>query len=305
MNRFEKNMGIFKKKLSGFGIEILSAEGKNLVCQGDNFQNCLTLSEVSGFAKIMSDWVEFVPFNFKDMKQLSLDAMNDSSRLSYKIQTKFHDKSVFSAKNVYKHLNPFLKKEGFVPDEKNPEVCIYIEVKRKDKKSFFRVSYFLREWSNVPLAANIDYSRFAVVIENPSLVDEVSDFLRLCRIFNVPLYVVTQNQAFGRILKKAKEITKGIDFETLTVTVSQEFPKGYMLVGFSKLARKNEIDLKKFLASEKQKIALVFGDDKFGLTQGARDKMQQMFRLTPDLKKPLRASHALSYVLGIYSAMKL
>jgi hypothetical protein len=305
MNRFEKDSSVFEKKLAGIGIKIKSAEGKNFVAEGNNFQDCLNLSEVAGFAKIVSSWVEFVPFNFGDMKKLSLDAMNDSARISYAVQTKFHDKSIFSTKNVYKHLNPYLKKEGFKPDETSPEVYLYIEVMRKDKQTFFRVSYFLSEWRNIPAKAAIDYSNFAVVVENPSLVDEVSDFLRLCRIFNVPLFVVTKDPEFGKILIRAKEVTKGIDFETLKVTISGDFPKGYMLVGFSKLAPKNEVGLKKFLSTVKHKIAFVFGDDKFGLTQHARDRMQIMFRLTPDLKKPLRASHALSYVLGMYSAMKV
>ncbi len=306
MNRFERGRKALRKKLQEFGVKIVSEEGINFIVDGENIQKCLSLQEVAGIAKITSDWTEFVPFDFNGMKQLSLAALNDSARLSYAVQTKFHETSVFSTRNVYKHLNPFLKKEGFLPDEQNPEVYLYIQVKREEeKKTLFRVSYFLREWRNIPTKANIDYSNFAVVIENPTLVDEVSDFLRLCRIFCVPLFVVTQNKEFGKILAKAQEVTKGIDFETLKVTVAETFPKDYVLVGFSKLSQRNEADLKKFLISTKQKIALVFGDDKFGLTQRARDKMQVMFRLTPDIKKPLRASHALSFVLGMYSAMKI
>ena len=53
------------------------------------------------------------------------------------------------------------------------------------------------------------------------------------------------------------------------------------------------------------KIALVFGDDKYGLTQETRDKLNYCFRLTPEIKKPLRASHALSYVIGFYTAYKI
>src|SRR3989344_3587561 len=39
--------------------------------------------------------------------------------------------------------------------------------------------------------------------------------------------------------------------------------------------------------------------EKFALTQNLRDKLDYSFRLTKETKKPLRASHALSYVLGL------
>jgi tRNA G18 (ribose-2'-O)-methylase SpoU len=122
------------------------------------------------------------------------------------------------------------------------------------------------------------------------------------------LYIVTKNREFPKLLKKAKEITKGIDYEKMKLIVTDTLPKNYTLVGFSKLARENESDLKHFFkekATNNQQIAFVFGDDKFGLTQETRDKMDFMFHLTPETKKPLRACMAFSYVLGIYTADRL
>ena len=88
------------------------------------------------------------------------------------------------------------------------------------------------------------------------------------------------------------------------MTITNNLPKNITLIGFSKHAQKKEIELKEHLKTKKP-LALVFGDDKFGLSQETRDRMDIMFRLTPELKKPLRASHALSYVLGIYTSLKI
>ena len=77
-----------------------------------------------------------------------------------------------------------------------------------------------------------------------------------------------------------------------------------MKIRFSKHSLKNEADMREIILQDK-KIALIFGDDKFGLTQETRDKLDYSFRLTPETKKPLRASHALSYILGFYTAEKI
>ncbi len=301
LNRFEKDMNVLKKKLSSLGINVLSFTEKLLVVEGKNIEKSLALSEISGVAKIVSDWKSL---DFEKLKKDALSAMQDSNKKAYKIKTKFHDKTSFSSRRVYKTVNPSLKKENYTFNEDNPEVILYIEFKKENKKVFSRVSYSFPEWLSSPAFINVDYSNFVIVLENPAVAEEISDFLRICWIFKIPLYIIPKNTDFDKLLNKAKKITKGIDYTKMKLTISKKIPEGYLLAGFSKLAKENEMGLEQLLSTSK-KIALVFGDDKFGLTQEARDKMNRMFRLTPEIKKPLRASHALSYVLGIYTSLKI
>ena len=93
-------------------------------------------------------------------------------------------------------------------------------------------------------------------------------------------------------------MTKGIPYEKFNLTLSNELPKDYIKVGFSIKAKLNEKDLLKIL--QNKKLALIFGDEKFGLSQRVRDECNYLIKLTSETKKPLRASHALSYVLGFY-----
>jgi tRNA(Leu) C34 or U34 (ribose-2'-O)-methylase TrmL len=304
LNRFEQDKSALIKKLASAGASIISDELGMFLVKTNAIEKCLKLNEVSGAAKVMTDWIRIRAFNFDKLKKDCLLAVLDSKKTSYMVRTKFHDKTRFSSRAVYKRVNPFLKKKGFSFDEK-AGLVLYVEFKSDNNETFYRVSYSFPEMFSTASGTELDYSCFAAVLENPSTVVEVSDFLRLCRIFRIPLYIVTRNREFNRLLLKAKQETKGIDFEKMKIQVSEKMPEGYFLAGFSKLAKKNEADLKKFLSEKNQKIALVFGSETFGLTQHARDRMQVMFRLTPETKKPMRASHALGYVLGMYTAMKL
>lgn len=303
LNRFEQDKNVLEKKLNSLSIKIIKEEYKALIVEAENPEQLFSLQEISKAFKIVTDWKEL---NFKRLNEDSLKAIKETNLKNYKIRTKFHDKIKISAKSVYKHINPYLKHEGFLPDEDNFELILFVEFRKEKNNVLYRVSYSLKEWNHEVEGGNINYSDFAVIIENPSLSEEVSDFLRLCWIFRMKLFIVTQNKDFGKILSKAKEITKGIDYEKFEVVVSSDIPKGYIFAGFSKVAKDSEIKLKEFFSeSNNKKIALVFGDDKFGLTQGMRDKMDYMFRLTPELKKPLKSSQALSYVLGLYSCIKI
>lgn len=301
LNRFEKDINVLKKKLANLGISLLSFNKNYAVIEGKDIEKALSMQEVAGISKIIIDWKLFKTFDFDKLKKDALLTIQDSSKKEYKIKTKFYDKTSFSSKRIYKTINPLLKKKGFIINENNPEVILHVEFKKEEGKTYYRLSYSYSESKNM---VNVDYSRFAVVLENPTLVEEVSDFLRICWIFKIPLYIITKNKDFNKLLEKAKKITKGIEYDKMKLIISEKIPKEYSLVGFSKLAKENEKGLKHYLSSN-DKIALVFGDDKFGLTQETRDKMDIMFRLTPEIKKPLRASHALSYVLGLYTSLKV
>ena len=112
-------------------------------------------------------------------------------------------------------------------------------------------------------------------------------------------YFITKDKNFNKILNKAKKETKGIDYNKFNLKIVKDLPSGFSYVGFSKHSNENEKDMKNILLSDK-KIALVFGDDKYGLTQDVRNKLDFSFRLTPELKKPLRGNQALAYVIGVY-----
>ena len=300
LNKFEKNN--LAKKLESLNVKVLAREKENLIIKTENIDKLLELQEISKILKLTTNWKEF---SFNELKIDSLNSIKDLKQNNYKIQTKFYDKIKISAKSIYKHINPYLKHEGFMPNEENPEIILYVELKKENNKILYRISHSLIEWYKLLKPIKIDYSKFIIIIENPSLAEDVSDFLRVCWIFKIPLYIITKDIHFDKILKKAKDITKGIEYEKMKLIISNKLPEDCILVGFSKLARQNEVELKNLFKKETKKIALVFGDDKFGLNQETRDKMQYNFRLTPEIKKPLKASQALSYILGIYTSMNL
>ena len=289
-NKFFKsiNASLVKEEDSGYLIS------GNLDIKGINKKQ-----EVNSIYELVSDWNEL---NFKSLKEDCLKSVKDKNAETYLIKTKFLNKIKISAKSVYKHINPYLKHDGFSVNEENPEIIIYIEFKRENKKVFYRLLYGYKKEIKV---IKMDLTNFNIILENPSLVIEVSDFLRLCWIFKLPLIIVTKDKNFDKILKKAKGETKGIEYREMQLHIMGELPSNYLLVGFSKHANSNEEDLIKFFKENKSKIALVFGDDKFGLTQETREKLDYCFRLTPEAKKPLKASHALSYVLGIYAGISI
>ncbi len=297
LNRFGVDKNIFLEK---FDLNLLEDSNYELLVNGNiNIKDVLNLQEVDELYELYKDWDEL---DFRKLSKNCLSLVKGRSAESYVIKTKFLNKIKISAKSVYKHINPYLKHDGYLVNEENPEIILYIEFKKVDKKVFYRLLYGYNKELKV---IKMNLSEFFVVLENPSLVIEVSDFLRLCWIFKLPLVIVTKNEDFNKILKKAKEETKGINYNKFELKILDKVPGDCVLVGFSKHAVNNEEDLIKFLRENNKKIAFVFGDDKFGLSQELRNKLNYCFRLTPEVNKPLRASHALSYVLGIYATMGL
>src|SRR3989338_10670048 len=227
---FDKNKFIFKLK----NCKILKKEEKYWIIDTNNLEYLRSLQEIS---KILTKTTNWKRLNFKAIKKDSLDTLKILDKKTYKIQTKFHDKIKISAKSVYKHINPYLKHESFQVNEENPEVILYLEFKKENNNILYRISYSLSKWYSPLNPLNVNYSNFIVIIENPVLVAEVSDFLILCWIFKIPLYILTKDREFERILNKAKVITKGIDYTKMKLFIIKELPKEFILVGFSKLAR--------------------------------------------------------------------
>ena len=300
--RFDLSLEKIKDKIRACGKEIKITEGDgHLEVEGAvEIEKVIQLNEILKVVEVKTAWNEL---QFKKLKEDALKTVEGTEKV-YAIKTKFYQKIPISAKSIYKQINPFLKHEGFVPNETDWEKLLYVEFKKENNKAFYRIGYALREWWEKVQPMNVEFN-FTAVLENPSLVEEVSDFLRLCWIFKLPLVIVTQDKVkVESILKKAREVTKGIEYEKFDLKITDQFPKG-MLVGFSKNAAKNEKELVDFFNKSNERVYLVFGDDKFGLTQEARERMSVMFRLTPEVKKPLRASHALSYILGLNMVSRL
>ncbi len=300
LNRFNLDINKLKNKIILLDKSSLFLdEGKNIIVETKlNIEKLSGFQEISKLVVLFNDWKDF---SFKTIKEDCLKLCKDKEIKNYFIETHFHNKVPISARSIYKHINPYLKYEGVLFQENSS--LIYIEFKKIDSKLNYRISY--SNSLNNSNILKIDMSKFIAVLENPNLVSEVSDFLRLCWIFKIQLHIITKDKInFEKILKKAKEETKGIEYDKFKLIISDSLPKDYLLVGFSKHSDKNEKDMKNLILKDK-KIALIFGDDKFGLSQETRDKLDYCFRLTPEGKKPLRASHALSYILGFYTAYNL
>ena len=287
LNRFNLDKSKLLKKLGNPEIledsEDLLIESKEIK---PNFQ------EINSIYELFENWRKL---DFRDLKKSCLAICKNKNIKDYSIKIKFLEKIKISAKSIYKHINPYLKFENINYNE-NSENIIYIELK-KDKEIFYRLFYTKIENKNI----KTKYP-FTIILENPSLSSEISDFFRLCYIFKMPLIILTKNNIELQVLKAKKE-TKGIEYDKFNLKIISEIPKDLVLVGFTKYAEKNERDLIEVI--KKDNLALVFGDDKYGLTQEVRDKLNYSVRLTPENKKPLRASHALSYVLGIYTSKEI
>lgn len=296
LNRFDFDINILKEKINKLVKDIkIFDEDKRLIVEAENLDldKLIKIEEINRIAIMHNEWREL---NFKNLVNDCLNAFKKQNKKTFFVQVRFLSKIPISTKSIYKKVNAEFKKHNYQYKE-NGECIVYIEIK-KDKKVFYRVFVSTIGMWNKNFTFKLEMDKFIVVLENPGSVIEISDFLRICWIFKIPLYFLDTVSGFNPLLNKAKKMTKGIPYDEFRINIVKEIPKGYVKIGFSKNASNNENLLKDVL--KKEKIALFFGDEKFGLSQKIRDSMDYSIRLSPDLKKPLRASHALSYVLGFY-----
>ena len=264
-----------------------------------NRDEFLKMHEIKEIIELNTEWKEL---NFRILKEDCLSAIKGYN--SYLIKTNFLNKIPLSAKSVYKHINPYLKHEGLIVSEKSPDAIIYLEFK-KDKNKILYIIGIIKN-NNKKEIINVELNNFSVLLEEPRLVEEISDFIRVCYIFKLNLFILTKNKSpVERLLIKAKKITKGIIYENFKIDIISSMPKDYTKVGFTKHANENESNLLDLLKNNKEKICLIFGNDTYGLSQEIRDSLDYCFRLTPEIKKPLKANQALSYVLGLYNGQKV
>ena len=285
LNRFDIDKEKLKEKIGNFyednGLVVL--DPKNLDAK-----------EIDKAYMIVEDWkkLDYQSLNFDSLKCLNYAKGN-----TFFVKTKFIDKIKISSKSIIKRINSVMKKENLSFNE-NGDIEIYVQFKRTNE-----IFYRIMTRNNINKEVIVDYSKFIAVIEKPGSIIEISDFLRLSWIFKIDLYIISENNGIHGLVKKAMLMTKGIPFSNFKPKIVSKIPSDYTKIGFSIKGKENEKQLK--IIFNKEKIALVFGDEKFGLSQKIRDECDFLIKLTPESQKPLRASHAFSYVLGIYTNSKI
>lgn len=300
LKRFTLSIEQIRKKLRSCGTHVtLTPEDNHYILTAETIDliKLNGITEIDTIYQLTTDWK---PHSFPILRQDCLNALQDIGMKTYKIKTKFRQKIPLSAKSIYHHINPYVKHEGFIPNEDSYETVLYIEFKKETGKVFYRVSIQPPEAIKTIVPYQINMGNLSVLIEEPELVSELGDFLRVCYIFKLPLFILSTNPTIEKMLAKAQEETKGLNEGHFTVTIVNKLPEDYLTIGFTKHSPLTETKLPELFAAKK-KTLFIFGNDKYGLSQQIRDQANYQIRLTPELKKPLRGSQALSYVLGIYT----
>src|SRR3989344_2785630 len=288
LKKYELNINKIKKKLEPYQFSI-DPRTKRFQISGDiKLEDLKKISEID---KILVEEKESSLFKLENLRK-DIEVLGKKIP-NFNLQIKSSIKIPNSS--IKKKLFPVLK------ESKESKNKVLLELFRENGKNFYRI-FSLKEEREQDKSK---YNNITVLIENPRLVEEVSDFLRLCLIFNLKFKVIHSNKTeFEKILNNAKSITKG-KLSDFKVEVLKDLNQITLIkIGFSKHAQKNEKDFIDFLKNNKNKeLLLIFGNDTFGLTQQTRDKLNHCFSLTQDRVKPLKANQALAYVLGIYTSL--
>lgn len=246
LNKFEFDLNTLKNKILKYGKGInFNEEDKNLFVEADslNLDEIIKFEEVKKICLLAEDWKKL---DFRGLINDSLNAFEKKPTNTFAAQAKFLSKIPISAKSIYKKINSEFKKHNYKYEE-NPETIIYIEFKKENKQVLYRIFVSSIKLWNKNYAIDMDLSKFIVVLESPGTVVEISDFLRLCWIFRLHLYILNPTNNFDQLLENAKKITKGIDYENFKLEIVKEIPKGYLKIGFSKNATENEHSLNEIL----------------------------------------------------------
>jgi tRNA(Leu) C34 or U34 (ribose-2'-O)-methylase TrmL len=281
LNKFELSIENLKEKIINKLNDAKFYNDNGLILEtSNNINDILYFEEIEKILTLHKNWQKL---DFKTFK----NNFNDLNINSYLVKVRFLSKIPISAKSIIKKTNSALKSKY----SENPEKIIYIEFIKKEKPYYRIFITPIKYYEKFKMEKN-NYN-IEVVLENPEDKEEVKDFLRLCYIFNLPLNILTNNI---NLINKAKQEAKGIPYEKFNLSINKKIEG--IKIGFSIKSKLNEKDLKKFY-NKNNKIILIFGNEKFGLSQNLRDKLNYSFRLTNEAKKPLRASQALSYIMGL------
>lgn len=287
LHRFDIDISKLKKKIMELdGSARITDDKEGLFVESSIPRAGFGFPEVDIAKEMVVGWKKL---DYAALKEDCLKAAGSFD--SYKLKINFFSKIPISARSLYKRINPYLKYEGRHFDENSGNI-IQIDIKKEDNKRLYRV---LRFSAKIVRAEN---NSIIAALESPTTTDEVRDMLRVCYIFNLPVVFLNAKK---QLVEKSKKMEKGIPYEKLAIL--EHIPDGYKLFGFSRHAVLNE---KNFVEKYKSnsKVCLVFGNEKFGLSQEMRDRLDYCFKLQ-DSTKPFKASQALSYVLGLILGKKL
>src|SRR3989344_7880990 len=271
LNKFEIDLNRLKKKLKSFEIDKLTGR--------INTDEKVELEEVDKILVLENE-------NFFSLEDLRKDISKIKFN-NFNLRVKSYVK--IPSGTIKKKLYPVVNKKL----NENSENNILIELFKEGNIKYRIFSY--KEMKNE------NENNITILIENPRLVEEISDFLRLCLIFKLNLKVIHNNKKeFENLLNKAKKLTKGRLSEFNVEVVKDLKELNYIKIGFSKHAKRNEKDFIKFVKGKKN-LLFIFGNDTFGLSQKVRDDLDASFSLGKDKIKPMKGNQALAYVLGIYA----
>jgi len=298
LKKFDINQVILENKIKSMSKGQLSRDiiTNRLEFTGNLDLNKLNLDEIE---VILSEEKPSSLLKFEDLRRDLLNIARKYNEINLKVD--LYTRINLTASLLKNRLIKYLIKEGIkVNDSSNNLLIEIFKDANKIKYRIFSYQKMINQDKN-------KYKNITALIENPRLTEEISDFLRLCLIFNLKFKVIHHDKVqFQLMLNKAKTLTKGklSDFN-VDVVKNLDDVKNCIKIGFSKHAKSNENEFIKFLKINKDKnLLLIFGNDLYGLSQETRDKLDYCFSLTPDKIKPLKSNQALAYILGIYTTIK-
>ncbi len=250
------------------------------------------------------------------LDEFSVNSLNEVISIikAYLTEQRLSPDQVFPKIRIFKNtafhkqalLDRWRKKIGSVISESEAASFLYIEA----KQNLLRIGKIVPQVSS-PTPPFESFARYlCLVLEHPITADEISDFIRICISFNLPLRLILSSSD-ASLLEVAKKRAGGRGFQKVRIKTYQSISKavaGTKAYGFSLWTGKNEYDLKKVFRDwfdSLHKISLVFGNEKAGLSLETRQQLREIFHLGPHSSEPLRASQAASYILGLMLGISL
>jgi tRNA(Leu) C34 or U34 (ribose-2'-O)-methylase TrmL len=140
--------------------------------------------------------------------------------------------------------------------------------------------------------AQVEYPDLA--IESPKTMGEISDFIRMSKIFGSKVYIITLKDQ--KCKYALKDFLKENSFNKANVEIVdtiEEIQKKYLFVSFSLWGKDTLRKVK-----SKQNLLLIFGNEKRGLLKSTMDKSKYVIKIGNKSSEPLRATQAAAFAIG-------
>ena len=203
------------------------------------------------------------------------------------------------------------KKTSLSTESAETTFNVYLECTEENSYVLGRLGYIYldeKKESESPEPMTIgSITEMSVILFSPFTTIEIADFCRISLNFDfLEVFFSNENEKVPDIIEEtSKTLFKGIDKVKYKIIPSlNDFIRNnsekYSFLGFSLHASKNVHDLKKALKNSDKIPCIIIGNEVRGLEYKTQ-KMIDMFKLGTGSSEPLRASHALAYVLGLVS----